>query len=147
MLPPPDHEANPLAPAKASGHNGPQRRPGPLQLVTATAVRSAACGSRRENQRRKRVSTSMNIKHVTIAAAIGSLLAVGAANADQHQGKEAKVKCYGVAKAGNNDCATASHSCAGSSKKDNDPTEWKQMPQAECEKAGGKVGDDAKKPM
>jgi len=85
----------------------------------------------------------MNIKHVTIAAAIGSLLAVGVANADD----QAQVKCYGVAKAGKNDCATASHSCAGSSKKDNDPAEWKKMPQAECEKAGGKVGGDDKKPM
>jgi uncharacterized membrane protein len=85
----------------------------------------------------------MNIKHVTIAAAIGSLLAVGVANADD----QAQVKCYGVAKAGKNDCATASHSCAGSSKKDNDPAEWKKMPQAECEKAGGKVGGDDKKSM
>jgi uncharacterized membrane protein len=89
----------------------------------------------------------MNIKHVTIAAAIGSLLAVGVASADDPEGKDAKVKCYGVAKAGQNDCATASHSCAGASKKDNDPTEWKKMPQADCEKAGGKVDGDAKKPM
>ena len=63
----------------------------------------------------------MNFKNVTIAAAIGSLLAVGAANADQDAGKDDKVKCYGVAKAGKNDCATASHSCAGAAKKDNDP--------------------------
>ena len=89
----------------------------------------------------------MNIKHVTIAAAIGSLLAVGVANADDQAGKDSQVKCYGVAKAGKNDCATASHSCAGSSKRDNDPTEWKKMPQAECEKAGGKVGGDDKKPL
>ena len=86
----------------------------------------------------------MNIKHVTIAAAIGSLLAVGVANAETPDGKDAKVKCYGVAKAGKNDCATASHSCAGSSRKDNDPAEWMKMPKADCEKAGGKVGDDKK---
>jgi uncharacterized membrane protein len=54
--------------------------------------------------------------------------------------------CYGVAKAGKNDCATASHSCAGAAKKDNDPTEWKHMPKEECEKAGGKTSDD-KTPM
>jgi len=89
----------------------------------------------------------MNFKNVTIAAAIGSLLAVGAANADQDAGKDDKVMCYGVAKAGKNDCATASHSCAGSAKKDNDPTEWKYLPRAECEKAGGKVGSADKKPM
>lgn len=86
----------------------------------------------------------MNIKHLTIAAAIGSLLAVGVAHADSPDGKEATVKCYGVAKAGKNDCATASHSCAGASKQDNDPAEWKNMPKADCEKAGGKVGDDKK---
>jgi uncharacterized membrane protein len=90
----------------------------------------------------------MNFKNATIAAAIGSLLAVGAANADQDAGKkDDKVMCYGVAKAGKNDCATASHSCAGSAKKDNDPTEWKYLPRAECEKAGGKVGSGDKKPM
>jgi uncharacterized membrane protein len=88
-----------------------------------------------------------NIKHVTIAAAIGSLLAMGVASAEHHESKEEMVKCYGVAKAGKNDCATASHSCAGSSKTDNDPSEWKKMPKAECEKAGGKVGGDDKKPM
>ena len=89
----------------------------------------------------------MNCKNATIAAAIGSLLAVGVASAGQDAGKDDKVKCYGVAKAGKNDCATASHSCAGASKQDNDPAEWKFMPQAECEKAGGKVGSSDKKPM
>jgi len=87
----------------------------------------------------------MKLKNLTIAAAVGSLLAVGAANADQHEGGAGdKVKCYGVAKVGKNDCATASHSCAGAAKKDNDPAEWKYMPKAECEKAGGKIGDDKK---
>jgi uncharacterized membrane protein len=104
-----------------------------------SATRPAAtCKGQRGHERSLRVpqekpttqeeSTIMNIKHVTIAAAIGSLLAVGLANAEGQEGKDAKVKCYGVAKAGKNDCATASHSCAGSSKKDNDPTEWKKMP-------------------
>ena len=89
----------------------------------------------------------MKFKNVTIAAAIGSLLTVGAANADREAGKDDKVMCYGVAKAGKNDCATASHSCAGAAKQDNDPTEWKYLPRAECEKAGGKVGSSDKKPM
>jgi uncharacterized membrane protein len=87
----------------------------------------------------------MNVKNLTIAAAIGSLLAMGAtATAGDKADGDGSVKCYGVAKAGKNDCATASHSCAGAAKKDNDPAEWKHMPKAECEKAGGKVGDDKK---
>jgi uncharacterized membrane protein len=108
----------------------------------------------------------MNVKNLTIAAAIGSLLAMGA-NAHDGVPSEGNVKCYGVAKAGKNDCATASHGCAGflavrlrhllplgrvvvrlgragAAETDNDPAEWKQMPKADCEKAGGKVGDDKK---
>jgi uncharacterized membrane protein len=84
----------------------------------------------------------MNAKNVTIAAAIAGLLAVGSAQANHHEGEAAMVKCYGIAKAGKNDCATANHSCAGSAKKDNDPTEWVKMPKAACEKAGGKPGKD-----
>ena len=34
-------------------------------------------------------------------------------------------KCYGVAKAGKNDCGTKTHSCANQAKKDYDPKEWK----------------------
>lgn len=85
----------------------------------------------------------MNRTNVTIAAAIAGLLAMGVAQANHHEeGGAEKVKCYGVAKAGKNDCATASHSCAGAAKKDNDPTEWVKMPKDACEKAGGKVGAD-----
>ena len=81
----------------------------------------------------------MNFKNVTIAAAIGSLLAVGAGNADQDTGKDDKVMCYGVAKAGKNDCGTAKHACAGMAKADNDPTEWKYVAKGSCEKMGGKM--------
>lgn len=86
----------------------------------------------------------MTAKNVTIAAAIAGLLAVGPAQANHHEENAgaAKVKCYGVAKAGKNDCATATHGCAGAAKKDNDPAEWVMMPKAACEKAGGKVGTD-----
>jgi uncharacterized membrane protein len=82
----------------------------------------------------------MNTKKLTIAAAIGALLTGGVASAMHHEKAAGdKVKCYGVAKAGQNDCATASHSCAGVAKTDNDPTEWKSMPKDACEKAGGKL--------
>ncbi|HWJ05624.1 MAG TPA: DUF2282 domain-containing protein [Steroidobacteraceae bacterium] len=84
----------------------------------------------------------MDTKKLTIAAAVGSLLAMGAqANHHEKMG-EAKgdnVKCYGVAKAGKNDCSTAAHGCAGVAKTDNDPAEWKFVPAAECEKMGGKT--------
>jgi len=90
----------------------------------------------------------MHAKNVTVAAAIAGLLALGPAQANHHEEKAGAemVMCYGVAKAGKNDCATATHGCAGAAKKDNDPAEWVKMPKAACEKAGGKVGTD-KPPM
>lgn len=88
----------------------------------------------------------MTLKRVAIAAAIGSLLAVSAqttvAGEKDMQDKE---KCYGVAKAGKNDCASANHACAGHSKMDADPAEWKYVPKGECEKMGGSTTAGAKK--
>lgn len=46
-------------------------------------------------------------------------------------------KCYGVAKKGMNECATAGHSCAGVSTTDNDPAEWIYVPVGTCQKMGG----------
>jgi uncharacterized membrane protein len=81
----------------------------------------------------------MHTVKLTIAAAIGALLTGGVATANHHEGEAPEsVKCFGVAKAGKNDCATNSHSCAGAAKTDNDPADWKNMPKDECEKAGGK---------
>ncbi|MBA2656526.1 MAG: DUF2282 domain-containing protein [Tatlockia sp.] len=49
-------------------------------------------------------------------------------------------KCYGVVKAGLNDCATAKASCAGSATKDNQPDAYLLMPKGLCEKlVGGKL--------
>lgn len=84
----------------------------------------------------------MNLKTLAIASAVGSLLALGTATAQE----PTKEKCYGVAEAGKNDCGTAKHGCAGQAKTDKDPEEWKYVPKGECEKMGGKLGDN-KKPM
>jgi uncharacterized membrane protein len=49
-------------------------------------------------------------------------------------------KCYGVAKAGFNDCQTATHSCAGTSTKNMDPASWIYVPAGTCAKiAGGNI--------
>ena len=52
-----------------------------------------------------------------------------------------KEKCYGIAKAGQNDCADANgvHSCAGKAKSDKSATEWKYVAKGTCEKEGGKT--------
>jgi uncharacterized membrane protein len=82
----------------------------------------------------------MNMKNLALAAAVGSLLSMGVSATAMAGDKAAdKEKCYGVAKAGKNDCASNGHSCAGQSKADNDPAEWKYVPKGECEKMGGKT--------
>ena len=78
----------------------------------------------------------------TIQAALAGILALGIATATAGPvtPKAGQEKCYGIAKAGQNDCGTAKHACAGEgAKKDNDPTEWKYVDKGTCEKVGGKT--------
>lgn len=69
------------------------------------------------------------------AAALAVISFVGTAQAAS---KETE-KCYGVAKAGKNDCASASgsHSCAGGATLDSDGGEWIFLPRGLCEKLDG----------
>lgn len=57
-----------------------------------------------------------------------------------------KEKCYGIAKAGQNDCASVngSHSCAGQSKVDMDKSEWKYVAKGSCKGMKGLSQDEAK---
>jgi uncharacterized membrane protein len=79
-------------------------------------------------------------REALLAVALAALATTGI-NAAHAQDKQ--VHCYGVAKAGQNDCAskTGVHSCAGLAKVDNDKGDFKTVPQGTCEKMGGKVGD------
>lgn len=66
-------------------------------------------------------------------------LTVIPAHADNYQmdagpGKE---KCYGIAKAGQNDCATDSHFCGAQTKVDNDGESWIAVPNGLCKKIVG----------
>lgn len=76
------------------------------------------------------------------AVAVAGLLALGtagfAAAQDQMKGQE---KCWGVAKAGQNDCGSnkTAHSCAGQSKANYDPNDFKMVKAGTCEKMGGSL--------
>ena len=48
-----------------------------------------------------------------------------------------KVRCYGVAPAGQNDCDGNGHSCAGNGTEDCHYSEWKFMTKDQCAKLGG----------
>ncbi len=82
-----------------------------------------------------------------VAAAAASLLTtllVASPVAAQEKGKE---KCYGVAAAGQNDCANifGSHSCAGQSKENMSPMDWKYVAKGTCKEMKGLTADEAKK--
>ena len=80
----------------------------------------------------------MTPTRIAIAAALASALAMPVAA--QAQGKMTVEKCYGVAKAGQNDCQTDHSSCAGTAKKDNQPDAWIAVPKGTCQKiVGGTV--------
>jgi uncharacterized membrane protein len=47
-------------------------------------------------------------------------------------------KCYGIARAGKNDCAsTGNSSCAGTSKVNSDPKAWLYVPAGYCDRIVG----------
>lgn len=83
-----------------------------------------------------------------VSSALASALALGLAGTVAAQDKS-KEKCYGIAKAGQNDCAnlSGSHSCAGQSKVDNDPGEWKYVAKGTCKDMKGMTADEAKARM
>jgi uncharacterized membrane protein len=57
-----------------------------------------------------------------------------------------KEKCFGIAKAGQNDCASVvgAHSCAGQSKVDMDKMEWKYVAKGTCKDMKGLSLEEAK---
>ncbi|HQS16659.1 DUF2282 domain-containing protein [Reyranella sp.] len=79
----------------------------------------------------------MNSTRVAIASALAAALVLPAATSQAQGNME---KCYGIAKAGKNDCQTAKSSCAGTSKKDAQADAWVSVPKGACEKiVGGKL--------
>ena len=72
-----------------------------------------------------------------IAIALSGLVTLGAAQAiAADAAMDDGEKCYGVAKAGMNDCATAAHQCAGHSTKAS-KAEWIKLPKGTCARIQG----------
>jgi uncharacterized membrane protein len=90
--------------------------------------------------------TQMN-QRVMIAAAAASLMSL--AMVATPAAAQEKEKCFGIAKAGQNDCASISgvHSCAGQSKVDMDKGEWKYVAKGTCKDMKGLSMEEAKKMM
>ncbi len=81
----------------------------------------------------------MNNRQI-LSAAIGSLLVLGLASGNANAAdKMDKEKCFGIAKAGMNDCSSnkSAHACAGQATKNNDPMDFVAVPKGTCEKIAG----------
>jgi len=75
---------------------------------------------------------------VAAIAAVTSLLATAAiAQVHPEAPTYEHERCYGVAKAGMNDCGFTGHDCGGTVKTDSDPAAWIYVPKGTCLKISG----------
>ncbi|MBA2711560.1 MAG: DUF2282 domain-containing protein [Tatlockia sp.] len=76
-----------------------------------------------------------------IKAAISAYIALAATHAAQATTTDSSAqnteKCYGIVKAGMNDCSTSKSSCAGSATKDRQADAFVFVPKGLCEKISG----------
>lgn len=79
----------------------------------------------------------MNKSKTAVTTAISGLMALGIATAASQAYAGDNEKCYGVVKAGKNDCQTNNSSCAGTSTADNQGDAWVFVPKGLCEKIVG----------
>ncbi|WP_318023300.1 DUF2282 domain-containing protein [Paucibacter sp. B2R-40] len=84
-----------------------------------------------------------------VSSAVAAALAMGLVGQVAAQDKAAKEKCFGIAKAGENDCSnlSGSHSCAGQSKVDMGADEWKFVAKGSCKGMSGMTAEEAKAKM
>ena len=80
----------------------------------------------------------MKKSHLLIASAVVAALtlpvAAGAQAGPAPKPKFDAEKCYGVAKAGKNDCQTTNSSCAGTSRRDGQKDAWIYVPAGSCDR-------------
>ena len=81
----------------------------------------------------------MKKSEFAIRAAVASLVSIGIAASSQSAfaAKGDQEKCYGVVKAGKNDCAASGNACAGQVKTDGAKDAWVYLPKGTCEKIVG----------
>ncbi len=81
----------------------------------------------------------MKKPNVLITGALAGVLSLGTLAAPYASAAEKTPmeKCYGVAKAGKNDCQTSNSACAGTAKKDGQKDAWLYLPKGSCEKIVG----------
>ncbi len=79
-------------------------------------------------------SASASITAITTLLALGAAAFATPSFADMKPDQE---KCYGVAKAGKNDCAAGAHACQGQSKLSGDGHDFVAVPKGTCDRLNG----------
>lgn len=80
------------------------------------------------------------VSSLSLAAALFGAASMAGAVLDAESAQAYEGRCYGIAKAGENDCQNlaGTHVCAAQATIDYDGGEWKAVPsEAECLQAGG----------
>ena len=80
---------------------------------------------------------SLTLSALFGAAALAAASTVAFADESKAMDKPAMEHCFGVAKAGKNDCAAGMHSCAGQSTTDMDKASFVSLPAGVCAKLAG----------
>jgi uncharacterized membrane protein len=84
------------------------------------------------------------LKNPYLYSALVAAVSICAAKAGAAPAENNRIKCYGIAKAGENDCAGINdegekQGCPAWSLKDNDPRAWTYATREECNQKGGKL--------
>jgi len=104
------------------------------------APRTAAKAETRDTPAARRLATRAVAGVVAAGALYGTYRSVQMFASGPAQGADAEQeKCFGIAKAGQNDCATATHGCNGQARLDYGPDEFKYLPRGTCLRLGGKL--------
>ena len=80
-------------------------------------------------------------KQLLAATLLASMMTGSVAHAANEATSRSREKCYGVSKAGKNDCASkdGSNSCTGKAKKDGNANDWVFVPKGLCDKLVGGI--------
>jgi len=77
------------------------------------------------------------VKNAVVPAIVLAAASLAVATSSQAQTHPEKPtyrfeRCYGIARAGHNDCFTSAHACGNLSKVDGDPASWMYVPSGSC---------------
>jgi len=85
----------------------------------------------------KQVQATIAVTGTTLAAAIAFAAVQADAQVNVPKPNYKFEKCYGVVRAGQNDCFSPVHACGGTAKADREPQAWIYVPSGTCKKIVG----------